>query len=253
MEYPSLDVERLRAAVSDTRLGPIDFVAATGSTNADLLAAEPEHLRVLLAREQTAARGRLGRGWSSPPGSQLICSVSLVLGREVVEKLGTLTLAVGVALTDVVDRAELKWPNDVLIDGRKLVGILAEASPLDDGRYHVVVGFGMNTFLSPEQLPVAHATSLAIEGVDVEPTELAERVLRAVDKRLSQWETDDPTLIQDYRAVCSSIGQRVRLEMPTGNIVGEVDDVADDGRISVDGELHSAGDVTHLRRDDSDG
>lgn len=248
---PVLDVDELRRRLTDTgnRLGPIDFVDSTGSTNADLLAGPPGHGRVLLAGEQTAGRGRLGRAWASPRGGQLICSVGLVIDAEAVSRLGTLTLAVGVALTDAIDRAELKWPNDVLIDGRKLVGILAEAAPLDDGSYHVVVGFGLNTRLTREQLPVAHATSLLLEGDDRDPTALAAAVLGAVDKRLGQWAAHDASLLDDYRGVCSTIGKAVRLEMPTGTITGTVDDVGDDGRISVDGTFYSAGDVTHLRPD----
>lgn len=247
MALPSLDLDRLRDELADTHLGPVNYVASTGSTNADLLAGPPQHLGVLLAGEQTSGRGRLGRAWSSPAGSQLICSVSLVLGPEYFQRLGTLTLAAGVALTDAVDCAVLKWPNDVLIDGKKLVGILAEAAPLDDGSYRVVVGFGVNTLLTREQLPVEHATSLVLEGVDVEPTEFAARVLRAVDKRLQQWLAEDPALMADYRAVCSSLGQHVRLELPGSTVTGVVDAVADDGRISVDGTWYSAGDVTHLR------
>ncbi|HZK31485.1 MAG TPA: biotin--protein ligase, partial [Corynebacterium sp.] len=92
-----------------------------------------------------------------------------------------------------------------------------------------------------------HATSLALEGIDLTREELTVQVLTALHRRLSQWEADDPQLMADYRAVCSSIGQRVRLETPTGDVEGTVTAVAEDGRIIIDGEAFAAGDVTHLR------
>lgn len=225
----------------------IDYVESTGSTNADLMDSAAGDMTVLIAGEQTAGKGRLGRTWVSPRGGQFICSIALVVGDADVERLGTLPLAVGVALTDALPRAELKWPNDVLIDGRKLVGILAEGSPLNDGSFRVVVGFGLNAGLTRDQLPVENATSLAVEGIAFDMTELAESVLRGVEKRLGQWRDADPELLADYRQVCATIGRRVRLETPQGDVFGLVDDVADDGRVVVDGQAYSAGDVTHLR------
>lgn len=233
----------------------VNYVAATGSTNADLLAdASAPAWSVLLAGHQTAGRGRMGRPWTAPPGTQLILSVLLRPGVDTLARLGTVPLATGLALTDVVGQAGLKWPNDVLVDGRKLCGILAEAAGLpDDPR--VVVGVGLNVTLTREQLPVPHATSLALEGVDVTLEDLAVEVLTALRRRLGQWEAGDPRLMSDYRAVCTSIGQHVRVELPEGQLHGDVRDVADDGRIVVraDGRDHllSAGDVTHLRRADA--
>ena len=223
----------------------IDVVESTGSTNADLLASDAPHGAVLIARHQSAGRGRRGRQWSAPADTQLIFSVLLRVTD--VERLGTLTLAAGLAVTDVIAPATLKWPNDVLIDGRKLCGILAEAASGPGGEFTVVVGVGLNHLLTREQLPVPHATSLALEGVDVTRERLTVDVLTALAARLEQWRTNDPQLMADYRATCSSIGQDVRLEAPTGNVEGTVIAVADDGRIIIDGEAFAAGDVTHLR------
>ena len=130
----------------------IDLVESTGSTNADLLAGDAPHGAVLIARHQSAGRGRRGRQWSAPADTQLIFSVLLRVTD--VERLGTLTLAAGLAVTDVIAPATLKWPNDVLIDGRKLCGILAEAASGPDGEFTVVVGVGLNHLLTREQLPV---------------------------------------------------------------------------------------------------
>ena len=120
-----LDIERIRTALADD-FAVIDYVEQTGSTNTDLMQAENvADGTVLLANEQVSGKGRLGRTWVSPAGSQLILSVLIL--PETLEYLGTLPLASGLAVTDTVEGSVLKWPNDVHIDGNKLCGILAEA------------------------------------------------------------------------------------------------------------------------------
>lgn len=260
----ALDIERLRAELGDA-FPDIRFVAETGSTNTDLMnASEVAHGTVLFADLQTAGKGRLGRVWTAPAGSQVTFSVLLL--PDSVDHLGTLPLAAGLAVTDAIPGTVLKWPNDVLLDGKKLCGILAEAGPVGQafkaGEINkaeinkaavaepvarVVLGMGINATLTASELPVPTATSLELEGLDSDRTSVALAVLRALHGRLTQWANHDPRLMVDYRAVCSSIGQEVRLEAPTGTIVGTVDGVGEDGRISVGGEYYSAGDVIHLR------
>lgn len=295
----ALDMDRIREALSDD-FAVIDYTESTGSTNTDLMQAEKvADGTVLLADEQVAGKGRLGRQWVSPAGAQLIFS-ALILP-ESLEHLGTLPLAAGLAVTDSVEGAVLKWPNDVHIDGKKLCGILAEAGPVGEAfksapktevskaevnktevnkaeinkaevnkaeinkaeinkaevapktqaanppSARVVVGMGINVTLTREELPIEAATSLALEGLDTDRTELAITVLKNLRRRITQWEQQDPQLMADYRKVCSSIGQEVRLEAPTGDVIGTVEGVADDGRINVGGEYYSAGDVIHLR------
>src|SRR5699024_8736021 len=123
----TLDLERIRAELVDTGLYPvIEHAAQTGSTNTDLMQAETVvHGQLLLADEQVSGKGRLG---SAPALTQTIQSV--VLLPTSLERLGLLPLAAGLAVTDIVDGARLKWPNDVHIDGRKLCGILSEAGPV---------------------------------------------------------------------------------------------------------------------------
>ncbi|MDN6200236.1 biotin--[acetyl-CoA-carboxylase] ligase [Corynebacterium flavescens] len=285
----ALNLDKIRAALSDD-YAEIDYVEQTTSTNTDLMQADDVVDRtVLLTDEQVAGKGRLGRTWVSPAGTQLIFSTLLL--PHTLEHLGTLPLAVGLAVTDSIERTVLKWPNDVQIDGKKLCGILAEAGPVgaafkslpkteltktevnkaevskaevskaeinkaeiapktaaaDAPSARVVLGVGLNVTLTREQLPIERATSLAIEGMDTDRTELAIKVLKNLRRRIDQWDKQDPQLLEDYRAVCSSIGQEVRLEAPSGNVIGLVEGVADDGRINVGGQYYSAGDVTHLR------
>ena len=279
----ALDLDRIRTALADD-FTTIDFVEKTGSTNTDLMqATNVADGTVLLADEQLSGKGRLGRTWTAPAGSQVIFSVLLL--PESLEHLGTLPLAAGLAVTDSIEGTVLKWPNDVHIDGNKLCGILAEAGPVGQAfkaapkteltkvevgkaevnkaevnkaevnkavggaapSARVVVGMGINVTLTREELPIEKATSLALEGRDTDRTELAITVLKNLRRRITQWENQDPQLMQDYRAVCSSIDQEVRLETPTGDVIGRVEGIGDDGRINVAGEYYSAGDVTHLR------
>lgn len=274
----ALDLERIRTALADD-FTTIDFVEKTGSTNTDLMqATNVADGTVLLADEQLSGKGRLGRTWTAPAGSQVIFSVLLL--PESLEHLGTLPLAAGLAVTDSIEGTVLKWPNDVHIDGNKLCGILAEAGPvgqafkaapkteltkLEVGKAEVnkaevnkavgsaapsarvVVGMGINVTLTREDLPIEKATSLALEGRDTDRTELTITVLKNLRRRIAQWENQDPQLLRDYRAVCSSLGQEVRLETPSGDVTGHVDEIGEDGRIMVAGEYYSAGDVTHLR------
>lgn len=296
-------MDRIREALSED-FAVIDYAESTGSTNTDLMQADKvADGTVLLANEQVAGKGRLGRQWVSPAGSQLIFSVLIL--PDSLDHLGTLPLAAGLAVTDSVEGAVLKWPNDVHIDGKKLCGILAEAGPVGEAfksapktevskaeinkaevnkaeinkaeinkaeinkaevskaeiapktqsanppSARVVVGMGINVTLTREELPIEAATSLALEGLDTDRTQLAITVLKNLRRRITQWEQQDPQLMADYRKVCSSIGQEVRLEAPAGDVIGTVEGVADDGRINVGGEYYSAGDVIHLRPADN--
>lgn len=236
-----IDIERVAHRVS--RWWPtVDYVDSIGSTNTELLGRTQGG--VIIAGEQTAGKGRLGRAWQSPPGTQL--SLSALIDDPLAADIGLIPLATGVAVTDVVPGAALKWPNDVLYDDKKLAGILSEAD-FSGETPRVVVGIGLNVALEADQLPVEHATSLKLAGIDYDWTTLAADLLEALGTRLDQWRSGDPQLLQDYRAVCSSVSKDVRLMTPAGDVLGRVDAVNDHGEIVVNGQAYSAGDVTHLR------
>jgi BirA family biotin operon repressor/biotin-[acetyl-CoA-carboxylase] ligase len=140
-----------------------EIVAKTASTNADLVARArdraPRRPIVLAAEVQTAGRGRLGRAWHATPGGALLFSVAVRWSRAPAES-AAVTLACGVAIAQCLEgagvRVALKWPNDVLLDGRKLAGILTELTEDPSGARTLVVGLGLNLF-------VAHAQRRAIE------------------------------------------------------------------------------------------
>ncbi|HWN72126.1 MAG TPA: biotin--[acetyl-CoA-carboxylase] ligase, partial [Haliangium sp.] len=160
-----------------------------GSTNDEaqrLAAAGAVHGTVVTADQQHAGRGRQGRAWHSPPGENLY--LSCILRPALAPAAATaITLAAGLGVADAVQRAgapaALKWPNDVLVHGRKLSGILTEMSTRGERVQHLVVGIGVN--LESRSFPPEigdRATSLALLGVAVERQ-------RFVDRLLSELET----------------------------------------------------------------
>jgi BirA family biotin operon repressor/biotin-[acetyl-CoA-carboxylase] ligase len=159
------------------------------STQSELSAAAPEGA-VAVAEEQTAGRGRRGRPWHAPPGTSVLVSVNL---RPTVatHRLPELSLVAGAAVAEAIAEKtglhpEVKFPNDVLIGGRKVAGILAEAR--DD---RVVLGIGINANLGAEELPQeveTSATSLQIEtGAPVDRAKLLATVLERLESAYDTW------------------------------------------------------------------
>jgi BirA family transcriptional regulator, biotin operon repressor / biotin---[acetyl-CoA-carboxylase] ligase len=261
---PPLDVAALRAAL--VRPGGLwrDFsvVAETGSTNEDLLAAArrgaPEGV-VLAAEVQTAGRGRMGRSWVSLPGTALTFSVLLRPLATPPAGRGWVPLLTGVAVASAL-RAEagvdarLKWPNDVLVSGAKLAGILAEQA--GDA---IVVGAGVNISAGQGDLPLPSATSLALQGAACTDRQvLLVGLLGQLERRYRRWMlaqrdgTVSCGLRQEYLGLSATVGQDVRVTLPGGRtLAGTACDVDNAGRLvvrSADGLVSvSAGDVVHVR------
>ena len=251
----------------------IETVERTGSTNADLLArAGAAEGLVLVAEEQTAGRGRMGRTWISPPHAALTFSMLLRPYWVPTGKLGWLSLLAGVSVATALRsvagvEAELKWPNDVLAAGRKLAGILAEVSGDT-----VVIGIGLNVSTRPDELPEPAparlpATSIYAEGlrtgrpVVLDRVQLLSGILLAFERRYVAWHNDHGkvrAIRPEYRELCGTLGRAVRVEQPGGQVLsGEAVDVDSDGRLVVlvpsppPGRSArvavAAGDVVHVR------
>jgi BirA family biotin operon repressor/biotin-[acetyl-CoA-carboxylase] ligase len=158
-------------------------VGSTSDRARELAEAGAPHGTLVTAAEQSAGRGRQGRRWSAPPGRALLMSVLIR------EPPRLIPLMAGVAVADVVgDAARLKWPNDVLVDGRKVAGILVEGRAQE--RW-AVVGIGLNVAVRVEDLPDelhATATTMGLGERDVE--RVLERLLAALERRLAEDETD---------------------------------------------------------------
>lgn len=252
-----IDAEALSLAVVGGLWKQLDVVESTGSTNADLTAQARDGVapgRVLVSAHQSTGRGRLARRWEAPPDTSVATSV-LVAPLRPLQEWGWLPLLVGMAVTDGVRAATgidvgVKWPNDVLVRGRKLCGILCE-SVGDVGTPRAVLGWGVNVTLREDQLPVPTATSILLEGSDASATAITAATLRSLETWYSRWNAGED-ISDEYRRRCVTIGQDVRVDLTaeqsfTGRAVG----VASDGALIVStpaGERTVvAGDVQHLR------
>ncbi|WP_345751221.1 biotin--[acetyl-CoA-carboxylase] ligase [Microbacterium rhizophilus] len=246
-----MEFERARRVAAEWR-----EVDATGSTNADLVAAaaaEPRlpHLTVLVTRDQRAGRGRLDRVWQAPPGSALAVSVLVRVPEVPPASRGWIPLAAGAAMAAAVAaqlpgrETGLKWPNDVLVDGRKICGILAEGTA---GLEAVVIGSGINTAMRAEALPVPTATSFAALGASCDEDALLADYLGDLDRLLGTL-ADGPGAVRDtVRALCLTLGRDVTVSLPDGSALrGTATDLDADGRLVVAGRAISAGDVVHVR------
>lgn len=206
-----------------SRLGrPRLHLRTIGSTNArarELAEAGAPHGTAVTADEQTAGRGRQGRGWSTPPGSAL--AVSLVIR----EPDPLLSLRAGLAVSDLAGpEARVKWPNDVLLGGRKVAGVLAEGRPLE--RW-AVLGIGVNAALDLATLPEevrGRAGTLGLAPADL-PLAL-DRLLEALERRLAEPPEQTLAALRERDAL---EGRPVRWDGGTGTGAG----IADDGALLV--------------------
>lgn len=270
LDRPPLNAPALRRALvlPDGLWSSLDVVTSTGSTNSDLAARVDElpEGAVLVAEEQTAGRGRLDRSWVAPARSGLFFSV-LLKPDVPVHRWGWLPLLAGVAAASGLAKAggvdlSLKWPNDLLVsvggEERKTGGILAERT----GEEGVVVGLGINVSLRADELPVPAAGSLLLaNAVSTDRDTLLRAVLRSIEQWYGRWtradgDPADSGLLDAYAAGCSTLGRRVRAELPGERMLeGEAVALDGDGRLVVatEGggtEAVSAGDIVHVRADD---
>src|ERR1700680_3674713 len=177
---------------------------------------------VVVADHQTAGRGRLSHRWDAPPGTALL--VSFVLRPNPL-----LSLAAGVAAAEACGGGvRLKWPNDLLLDSRKVGGILVEVSASK-----AVCGIGINLTSAPE----------GAARVDQPRDELLERLRTAVE----QWSSAPADqVIARWRELSDTIGKAVRIELPDRILEGIAEDIDPTGSLIVGGERISAGSVTLL-------
>jgi BirA family biotin operon repressor/biotin-[acetyl-CoA-carboxylase] ligase len=264
----SLDADLLRAELvtSSSLWRHIDVVPKTGSTNADLVAAARAGApagQVLVTDFQSAGKGRQGRTWMAPPGTSIAMSVLLAPAVEV-SRWTWLPLLTGLAVGEAVRRVGglptgLKWPNDVLVEERKLCGILAERVDTSSGPA-CVVGIGINVSLAEADLPVPTATSLRIAraaaGLPGVPgrTPLVLAVLQELAYAVREWEADpgSASLVERYRRRCVTLNRPVRVLLGDQRVLtGVASGIDPDGRLMVQTDsgtqILGAGDVVHVR------
>lgn len=243
----------------------LDYLESCDSTNLEMLRRLDAldtipNFSAIVAGEQTAGRGRLERSWVSEPESSL--AVSILIRPEGAAGLHWLTPVAAMSVAYVVEKqlfaiglepsivqsmVQIKWPNDVLVTGNKVSGILAQVHPSGA----IVLGVGLN--LRPQASAPGQATSLAELGVtNPNLDEILADLLanfRARAHILMSGATQ--VIAQDFRENCATLGRRVRVETSEAVLEGEAFAIDDDGRIGVRSTSQTrwfaAGDVVHLR------
>ncbi|CAB4624155.1 unannotated protein [freshwater metagenome] len=238
-----------------------EFLEQTGSTNRDLLdrAESCPEFYVLATNFQTAGRGRMDRAWEAAPKSSVMASMLLRPRFADSAGVGWLSLLAALAIHQALGNfgveSSIKWPNDVLIEDKKISGILAEAS---SDLSSVVIGFGINVTQSANQLPVAAATSLfIITGKEIDRDQLLATVIENLKDLYEKFSeaggnADASGLRSELIRVSATIGQQVSVEFPDGTkALGLAIDIDSSGRLVVQTQIEtlsvSAGDVLHLR------
>jgi BirA family biotin operon repressor/biotin-[acetyl-CoA-carboxylase] ligase len=260
---------RLRAALPPffSPLEIVERVPTTMARAAELAAGGAPAGAIVVAEEQTEGRGRLGRSWVAPPGTGLLVSLLLRPPLRAAD-LWQVTSLAGVALVDAIGdvakdrpvqpRIGLKWPNDLLLDGRKAAGLLAEAGTVGGRLAWVALGMGVNVSQSREDFPpevADRSTSVALAtGAPVDRAELLGAWGRRFEegyRRLLAGE--GPALLAAYRDRLETLGQQVRADRLAGEpVVGTAVELTDGGRLVI---LTASGarvevataDVQHLR------
>ena len=243
--------------------GLIEVHQQIGSTNTrakELALSGTGEGTLVIAESQTAGRGRLGRSWHSPPGSNIY--LSLVLKPKLQPaRVPLLTLAAGLAASKAIEGVigqtpAVKWPNDLLLSHRKVAGILAEMDIKDSHVSFVVLGIGINVNLSESELPAelaAQAGSLFMAtGRKWNRVEILSAFLHEMEKYyyiLCQGRYEE--ILTPYRAVCQTLGTHVRFVRQSRLIEGKARDVAQSGELTVelsDGKIIylAAGEVSSL-------
>lgn len=221
---------------------------SVGSTNEEakaLALAGAESGTVVWAREQTAGRGRHGRSWASPPGNLYL---SVILRPDCrpadAPQLGFVT---GVALAETLRRLSdipvaLKWPNDLLANGKKASGILLESAADADGRLDwLVIGVGVNVASSPADLP--DSSSLSEAGAAITVDDLLSAFLERLFWHIGQWQTQGFAAVRErWMSFALPVGTQMRVKLPDGDALGRFSGIDERGSLL----LGSDGDVRRI-------
>ena len=225
-------------------------ITSTQERARELAVSGAPHGTLVISRVQTGGRGRRGRSWGSPPGG---IWMSLVLRPSLkIEHAPRITqaAAVGVAkaLNGIGAGARIKWPNDLLVEGRKICGILAAGAP-----GFVTLGIGLNANLDPRDLdaPVDKVTSIrSVTGRDVNLTGLLETLLSHLNYELRRIEEFE-SILSDWRGLNCTLGERVRVHKPGETLEGIALDLNPEGALILDTGRNEIelfeGEVEHLR------
>ncbi|MFA5353152.1 MAG: biotin--[acetyl-CoA-carboxylase] ligase [Thermodesulfovibrionales bacterium] len=260
---PDLWAEEMKSSLSGLTGREILLIPLTKSTNT--LARELAHEgcpegTVVMANDQTEGRGRHGRRWIAPQGKNI--SMSIVLYPALpFREAGLLTLMSAVACASALRGlsvpASIKWPNDIMISGKKIGGILTELRAEGERIIHAIMGIGINVNILADEMPEEireTATSLAIEtGTGVNRTDLSVRILREIDSWYERLLREGSAPVrEEWLRLSSTIGKTVKVTMPAETITGKATGIDETGMLLLslsDGSerVINSGDLTMVR------
>lgn len=259
----SLTPAEIKAGLKTRVIGRnIQYFKETESTNliAREIASSVEEGTVVIAESQTGGRGRLGRKWLSPEGGIWL---SIILKPKIQPQYAPrITLLAGVSVAKTIRSlgipAKIKWPNDVLINGKKVCGILTEIEAEMDMIDYCVVGIGIDANVDTESFPEEFresSTSLKKEfGKDINRVEFVQKLLSEFDALYLKFQREDfSSILEEWRNMSATIGEYVKITTQTRMIYGEAIGVDNEGALILEtgeGQLEKivAGNCEHLRR-----
>jgi BirA family biotin operon repressor/biotin-[acetyl-CoA-carboxylase] ligase len=232
--------DRSRNAVDRFRHEALGDVGSTNTVCMERArAGDPGHLWIT-ARRQLGGRGRRGRAWVSEPGN-LYASL-LLIDAAPAAALGSLPIAVALALYRAIsaempfagDRIAIKWPNDILVDGGKVSGILVEAENLPDGRQAVVIGCGVNIAHRPDN-PLYPSITLSEAGAITSPENLFAHLMQELADVLSLWDEGRgvAAVVAEWKRHVKGIGAPITVNLPDRSISGVFSAIDDDGLLQL--------------------
>ena len=243
-----LDVSEISRALA-TPYWRVSLVDEIDSTQSALRASSPTAGDVLVTEFQSAGRGRLDRTFSAAKGSALLFSFYIEPTRTQTE-WGFIPLLAGLSVAQVLntkthsDNFSTKWPNDILVNGKKVAGLLAEVSGTG-----VIVGIGINVSMTQEELPVPTATSLYLaSGENFDRNALLADLLNTFLNNFQKWESG-ADLRESYRALSSTLGSQIEISRPDGtsNRGSAIDIDLSGALVLAGGEVVTVGDISHIR------
>jgi BirA family biotin operon repressor/biotin-[acetyl-CoA-carboxylase] ligase len=261
-KHDLLDADLIRSGLKTEWLGKnLRCLIEVASTNevARTIARECRNGTVILAETQTQGRGRLSRSWASPPGG---IWMSLILKPQIsLDRAYRINMIISVAIARALFElyglvAGIKWPNDLLIEEKKICGILLEVSAEVDRLDYVVVGIGINANVDMSDFPVEwRTTSLRQElGREIARFELIQKILQEIEDLYQRM--DSIEIYEEWRRRSVTLGRQVCINSISGDLLGEAVDLAEDGALLIrsQDDLHRvlAGDCIHLRAQEAE-
>ncbi len=231
----------------------VEVYQTTASTQ-DLVKAQADKSVVIFADEQTAGRGRLGRQWLAPKGVGLLFSMTHILPTDQLGSIDRVSFLTAVALAQAIESItghgpiQIRWPNDIYVDHRKLAGILVEiVQPAGSASATAVIGIGINVGLTEDHLAEMPAelrsrvTSFAMLGWSVDRLLIAEKVIAQIDRNLHA--QDASRLVDEWRVRNLHREQTLKLKSNGQTITGTVIDLDPDHGLIV---RRDTGEIVHL-------